>query len=103
MKPIKMKDLKKGNLFTHAIRGRGRKSFTVTNVGLKQITCIETVDLELVHNKVPAEVKKNIKGFVYLLREFAEVTTPANIKDIDTSQFSAGEEVRLGKNGSLAN
>jgi len=69
MKPIKMKDLKLGNLYAYVIQGRGRKSFTVTDVGLKQITCVETIDLELVHNKPPVEVKKNIKGFVYLLRE----------------------------------
>lgn len=73
MKTIEMKDLKVGDLFTSVIQGRGRQSFTALEVGLKQLTCIETVDVELVHNKKVKETKKRIFGYVYLLKRQDDV------------------------------
>jgi hypothetical protein len=61
MKPIRMRELKVGDIFTHEMKLNGREAFKVTKMTPKQCIC----DSRNTGN----EVKKQIKGNVILLRE----------------------------------
>lgn len=65
---INMIQLRVGDLFTFKIEGKDRKSYTVNEILEKYIIVTETVDPDWIHAKKNLPIKKQIKGYVYLLK-----------------------------------